>query len=122
MTVEERDRTITDFGTAAFQACEAGFDMVEIHGAGGYLLCQFLSSFTNKIRPDQRNDLTERTVFPLTVLREIKRRLPDRFPIDYRLIARGSVRHNHDVTVRCCQNQTMAAWKHFSKVIAQCDR
>lgn len=88
MTAEEREKTIAEFGSAASRACEAGFDMVEIHGAGGYLLCQFLSSFTNKIRPDLDMDLTERAAFPLAVLREIKRRLPCKFPIGYRLITR----------------------------------
>jgi len=98
MTAEERERTIAEFGSAAFRAYEAGFDMVEIHGAGGYLLCQFLSPFTNKIRPDFRMDLTERAAFPIAVLREIKRRLPDKFPVGYRLITREWVPEGIDLS------------------------
>ncbi|MGD1974672.1 MAG: universal stress protein [Desulfobacterales bacterium] len=97
MTAEERDRTLTEFGSAASRACEAGFDMVEIHGAAGYLLCQFLSSFTNKIRPEHRMELTQRAAFPLAVLREIKRRVPDKFPIGYRLITREWVPEGIDL-------------------------
>jgi 2,4-dienoyl-CoA reductase (NADPH2) len=98
MTAEERESTIAEFGLAASRACEAGFDMVEIHGAGGYLLCQFLSSFTNSLGPDRRMDLAQRTVFPLAVLREIKRRLPDKFPIGYRLITREWVPEGVDLS------------------------
>jgi 2,4-dienoyl-CoA reductase (NADPH2) len=98
MTAEERERTIAEFGLAALRAYKTGFDMVEIHGAGGYLLCQFLSPFTNKIRPDSRMDLTERAAFPMAVLREIKRRLPDKFPIGYRLITREWVPEGIDLS------------------------
>ena len=98
MTAGERERTIDEFGSAAARAYEAGFDMIEIHGAGGYLLCQFLSPFTNKIRPDFRMDLTKRAAFPLAVLREIKRRLPDQFPIGYRLITREWVPEGIDLS------------------------
>lgn len=97
MTAEERERTMAEFGSAASRACAAGFDMIEIHGAGGYLLCQFLSSFTNRIRPDLRMDLTARMAFPLAVLQEIRRCVPDGFPVGYRLITREWVPEGIDL-------------------------
>ncbi|MGG2196933.1 NADPH dehydrogenase NamA [Paenibacillus validus] len=48
MTLEQIEETIAAFGTAARRAKEAGFDVVEIHAAHGYLINEFLSPLTNK--------------------------------------------------------------------------
>ncbi|MEU5259207.1 alkene reductase [Amycolatopsis sp. NPDC021455] len=47
MTLADIDRTVEDFVSAARNAMEAGFDGVELHGASGYLVHQFLSGNTN---------------------------------------------------------------------------
>ncbi len=47
LTEDQIQQTIADFATAARNAVEAGFDGVEIHGANGYLLHQFLATNTN---------------------------------------------------------------------------
>ncbi|MCB1025573.1 MAG: alkene reductase, partial [Acidobacteria bacterium] len=52
MTVDEIKETVKDFGRAAANAIKAGFDGVELHGANGYLVQQFLSTNANK-RDDQ---------------------------------------------------------------------
>ena len=51
MTLEDINRTIKNFQNAAMRADKAGFDMVEIHAAHGYLISQFMSPLSN-----QRND------------------------------------------------------------------
>jgi len=86
MTVAERKRVIDEFGAAAVRSYQAGFDMIELHGANGYLLCQFLSSFTNRSEFGESLSFNERTLFPLAVIREIKQRLPEDFPIGFRLL------------------------------------
>lgn len=48
LAANEIDQIIEDFAQAAQNAKEAGFDAVEIHGAHGYLINQFLSPFSNK--------------------------------------------------------------------------
>lgn len=48
MTIAEIQTVIENFGDAAKRAADAGFDLVEIHAAHGYLLTNFLSPFTNK--------------------------------------------------------------------------
>ncbi len=52
MTLEDIDRTVADYRRAAERAKAAGFDAVEIHGANGYLVNQFLDS-----RSNQRTDV-----------------------------------------------------------------
>ncbi len=86
MTSQDRERVINDFAGAAFRAYQAGFDMVELHGANGYLLCQYLSAFTNKIPSDFGGDFTGRTRFPLEIIRKMKKKLPKDFPIGFRLL------------------------------------
>ncbi len=88
MTPQDRDRIVAAFGDAAQRACRAGFDMVELHGAMGYLLCQFLSPTTHKGQADVDGDFQRRITFPLAVVREVKRRLPQDFPVGFRLITR----------------------------------
>ncbi len=58
MTAEDIATTKTEFVTAAKNAIEAGFDGVELHGANGYLLEQFLSPISN-IRTDNYGGSTE---------------------------------------------------------------
>ena len=82
----DRDRVIDDFSSAAQRALQAGFDMIELHGANGYLLCQYLSSFTNKLTSGFGGDLNARTTFPLAVLQGVKKHLPHDFPVGFRLI------------------------------------
>ena len=86
MTLEDQERVINDFANAALRAHQAGFDMVELHGANGYLLCQFLSSFTNKNESSFGGNFTKRTTFPLEVIKAMKKKLPKEFPIGFRLL------------------------------------
>ena len=88
ITAEDMERILFSFGEAAARAYEAGFDVIEIHGANGYLLCGFLSPFTNRIRDGFGGSFQNRTAFPLAVLKEIQRKLTAGFPIGFRLMLR----------------------------------
>ena len=88
MNAGDRNRVIGDFSGAAFRAYQAGFDMVELHGANGYLLCQYLSPFTNKIASGFGGNFLRRTTFPLAVIKAMKKRLPKNFPLGFRLLLR----------------------------------
>ncbi|MFZ5568956.1 MAG: universal stress protein [Thermodesulfobacteriota bacterium] len=85
--MEETDmrRVARDFALAAQRAWQAGFDCVELHGASGYLLNQFLSAFTNTRPSAIQGGLPDRLRFPLEVLQAVKQRLPESFPVGFRL-------------------------------------
>ena len=86
MTPADRERVVNDFGLAARRAVAAGFDMLELHGATGYLLAQFLSAFTNRPPGLWAGDFDTRASFVRDVVRAVKAAVPDGFPIGYRLL------------------------------------
>jgi 2,4-dienoyl-CoA reductase-like NADH-dependent reductase (Old Yellow Enzyme family)/nucleotide-binding universal stress UspA family protein len=86
MTAEEIDVLIAQFRDAALRAHEAGFDIIELHGANGYLICEFLSPATNKLRAGFGGCLENRMAFPLAVVREILQALPATVPLGFRLL------------------------------------
>ena len=86
MSLKDIQRVIADFGHAARRAYQAGFDMVELHGATGYLINQFLSAFTNHREDEFGGSFSNRVAFPLAVIKRMKRCLPPDFPIGYRLL------------------------------------
>jgi 2,4-dienoyl-CoA reductase-like NADH-dependent reductase (Old Yellow Enzyme family)/thioredoxin reductase len=85
MTLEEIHEIITAFGAAARRGMEAGFDAVEIHGAHGYLLTQFLSALSNKRNDDYGGSLSNRCRFMIEVLQEVRKTVGPDFPISLRL-------------------------------------
>ena len=72
MTEADIARVIADFGRAAAQAVEAGFDAVEIHLGHGYLLSQFLSPAVNRRRDRFGGSLENRLRLPLAVLASVR--------------------------------------------------
>lgn len=84
MTEERIDQTIEAFVAAASRVCQAGFDMVELHGAHGYLISQFLTPFENRRTDRWGGTLRNRARFGLEIIRRIKEELP-RFPVIFRV-------------------------------------
>jgi 2,4-dienoyl-CoA reductase-like NADH-dependent reductase (Old Yellow Enzyme family)/thioredoxin reductase len=85
MTIEEIQEIIAAFGAAAARAREAGFDAVEVHGAHGYLLTQFLSALSNKRNDQYGGSLSNRSRFIIEVLQEVRKKVGPDFPISLRL-------------------------------------
>jgi N-ethylmaleimide reductase len=67
LTTREVEETVRDFAAAAERAVEAGFDGVEIHGANGYLVQQFLAENTNRRRDAYGGSPTARLRFAVEV-------------------------------------------------------
>ena len=84
MDEDDIERVIGSFCSAAERAAEAGFDVVEIHGAHGYLISQFVSPLTNHREDAYGGSLENRLRMPLAVIRAIRKAVGDDFPISYR--------------------------------------
>jgi 2,4-dienoyl-CoA reductase-like NADH-dependent reductase (Old Yellow Enzyme family) len=76
MTRDEVKRTIADYGRAAANAMEAGFDGVEIHAANGYLPNQFLSEALNRREDEYGGSIENRSHFVTETVQSIHQYLP----------------------------------------------
>ena len=92
LTIPEIKAIIARFSEAAYRAIEAGFDSIELHGAHGYLLCQFLSPFTNRRNDAYGGDLVGRLLFPLEVIKGVETSLGENVPLFYRFGADDMVK------------------------------
>ena len=84
---EDIERIREAFGEAARRVKQAGFDAVEVHGAHGYLLNQFLSPYSNKRADLYGGDLEGRARFPLEVVERVREKIGSEFPLTYRMSA-----------------------------------
>ncbi len=91
LTRDEICELIEKFGDAAARAREAGFDMVEIHGAHGYLIAQFMSPHSNKRVDEFGGSFHNRMKFPLEIIHNIRRKVGGGFPVSFRLSAEERV-------------------------------
>ena len=87
----EMDRVRDAFARATEMANEAGFDMLEVHLAHGYLLSSFISPLSNKRTDDYGGPLENRLRYPLEVLRAVRRAWPQDKPITVRISAHDMV-------------------------------
>ncbi|GLB46377.1 NADPH dehydrogenase [Philodulcilactobacillus myokoensis] len=72
LTIEQIHQIVNDFGTAAKHANNAGVDVIDIHGAHGYLLNQFLSAVTNHRQDEYGGSLAKRYRIVHEVIQAIK--------------------------------------------------
>ena len=95
ITREEILEIIAAFGAAARRGIEAGFDAVEVHGAHGYLLTQFLSSLSNKRDDEYGGSLINRSRFMIEVLQEVRKTVGPDFPISLRLSVEECIKEGY---------------------------
>ena len=87
LTLEEIEAMIGKYVFAATITKAAGFDAVEVHGAHGYLISQFMSPYTNKREDEYGRDFEGRMRFPLRIIEGIKIATGYDFPIIFRISA-----------------------------------
>jgi 2,4-dienoyl-CoA reductase-like NADH-dependent reductase (Old Yellow Enzyme family) len=85
LTAVEIDLLVTAFSDAARRARGAGFDVVELHVAHGYLLHEFLSPLTNQRTDAYGGSLENRMRLPLEVARTVRQIWPAHLPVFVRL-------------------------------------
>lgn len=85
LTVDEIQELVKKFADAALRARRAGYDLIEIHAAHGYLLHQFLSPLSNSRTDQYGGDLQARMRFPLEVFTAIRMVLPEEMPVGIRV-------------------------------------
>lgn len=108
LTSEEISRVIDAFGRAGRRAKGAGFDGIDLHFAHGYLLCQFLSSLTNKRQDKYGGSLENRMRFPLEVFERCRQEAGEDFPISGKVVGHQYIEGG--ITLRetkafCCSLQ-----------------
>ena len=87
MTVQDMDDMVRKFTDGARRALEAGFDLVEVHFAHGYLLHSFLSPHSNKRTDEFGGSLENRCRFPMRVLNAVLNEVAGRVPVSIRISA-----------------------------------
>jgi len=85
LTTEEVGQLTEDFVLAALRAERAGFDGVQVHGAHGYIVCQFLSIETNRRADRYGGNLDNRCRLLFDILRGIRERCRPGFLVSVRL-------------------------------------
>lgn len=81
------EKIVSDFVAATRRAIEAGFDLVEVHAAHGYLLHEFLSPLSNHRQDEYGGSLENRIRFPLEVVRAVRATWPKHLPVFVRISA-----------------------------------
>ncbi|NDL67415.1 NADPH dehydrogenase NamA [Anaerotalea alkaliphila] len=85
MTLEDIGRVVEDFRQGARRAREAGFDIIEIHGAHGYLINQFMTPLCNKREDAYGGSMENRGRFLWEVTRAVRQEWPEENPLMLRV-------------------------------------
>ena len=123
-TEDDIYRLINDFRDAALRCYDAGFDGIELHGAHGYLISQFLGSKTNRRSDQWGGDINSRSKFLVEIIRSIKSTLPKDFLIGVRIspeIDKIGIKLHDSITLakilrdECVDFLHLSCWDSFSR-------
>ncbi len=92
MTKEQIATVVASFGQAARRARDAGADGVEIHGANGFVITQFLSKAINERTDEYGGSLENRARLAIEIVREIRRQVGDDYHVQFKISAVERVR------------------------------
>jgi anthraniloyl-CoA monooxygenase len=87
MTRADMDQVAADFVRSAAMADAAGFDLLELHLAHGYLLASFVSPLTNRRTDEYGGALANRMRYPLEIVARVRAEWPEAKPLSVRISA-----------------------------------
>lgn len=87
MDLTDIEKLKSDFAAAALRSVNAGFEVIELHAAHGYLLHEFLSPLSNTRSDEYGGDFEGRTKLPLDIATAIRDKVPQNIPIFARISA-----------------------------------
>jgi 2,4-dienoyl-CoA reductase-like NADH-dependent reductase (Old Yellow Enzyme family)/thioredoxin reductase len=97
MSLDRIAEIIEAFGSAAVRAQKAGFDAVEIHGAHGYLLGQFMSPFSNQRTDEYGGSDENRARFSIEIVRAVRKAVGHDYPVLFRISTEELVPGGYDL-------------------------
>ncbi len=92
LSTEQIKILIEDFAHGARRAMEAGFDGIEVHGAYGYLISEFMCPTTNQRDDEYGGSFENRMRFPVEIIRRIKTVCGEDFPIGFKFNAHMDIK------------------------------
>jgi len=110
LTTGEVETIIEAFADAAHRAKRAGFEAVELLGATGYLISQFLSPVTNRRNDRFGGDLEGRLTFVKELIEAIKTKVGDDYPLIFRLSSKDNVPGGLDAEDQRKVARKLARW------------
>jgi 2,4-dienoyl-CoA reductase-like NADH-dependent reductase (Old Yellow Enzyme family)/thioredoxin reductase len=118
LTGVEIEELIAAHGDAARRCQQAGFDFVEIHGAHGYLIAEFLAPLSNKRTDEYGGPFENRVRFLIEILRNIKSKTGPDFPVGVRINGRDYIKDGWELE-ECLKITPLleaegADWLHIS--------
>jgi 2,4-dienoyl-CoA reductase-like NADH-dependent reductase (Old Yellow Enzyme family) len=108
LTIDEMADVVVAFTAGARRALDAGFDLVELHAAHGYLLHQFLSPLSNRRTDDYGGSLENRARLLLEIVRAVRAEVGDAVPV----LVRFSATDYSDGGWDAEQTAVVAGWAH----------
>lgn len=97
LAIEEIEELVVEFAAAAVRARMAGYDAVEVHGAHGHLLNQFLSPRINKRTDCYGGSVENRMRFPVEVIKRVKEETEGALSVIFRLTAEETVEGGYTI-------------------------
>jgi 2,4-dienoyl-CoA reductase-like NADH-dependent reductase (Old Yellow Enzyme family) len=97
MSIDRIREVVEGYGSAALRAKKAGFDAVEIHGAHGYLITQFLSPFSNQRQDGYGGSEENRARFALEVVQSVRAAVGRDYPVIIRVSVDELIRGGYTV-------------------------
>lgn len=97
LTNKQIKKLVANFVSAAKKSVDAGFDVIEIHAAHGYLLNQFISPLTNHRNDEYGGSFRNRVRLLLEIVEEVRKVIPEEMPLFVRLSAEEWAEGGHTI-------------------------